>query len=606
MKGFRASIAKKTTTIFVCMVFVSSLAVGLFGYFLYRGDSIQAGADKALAIADSVAASIDADQFVATLASGEENAYWETEAAYVNDVAARTGTEYIYVLDANYDDQVYYFAEGVDTSITSSDFRLGTTEAIVGEDGEDIYAVEMFDTIRTGQPTVTEAYPSGEYGTMVSGFAPILADDGTVVGVVGVDLSIQSVTAAANTFGLITIIIVLSFSVVFGIASWLFVSKTIGKPIKAVTEASGKIAKGDMDVDIRTKSIDEIGQLAEAFRTMAAATRVQVEALERLAHGDLTVDVQRRSDKDLMSISMQETIDNLNRLFKEIYAGTEQVSNASDQIASSAQSLAQGAIEQAGTVDHLAITIAEVADKTQENAQQATKAAQLAGTIRDNAETGKGQMEQMVQAVREIDEASQSIGKVIKVIDDIAFQTNILALNAAVEAARAGQYGKGFAVVADEVRSLAAKSAASAKDTASLIENSLEKTALGVKIAGETASSLDEIVSGVNESGQIVENIAKASEEQSTSLLEINASVEQVSHVVQQNSAAAEQSAATSEEMSGQASSLQSLLSQFRLKSGGAELPAGNPSPVKALPESIPEPELAQLPVAPAPGEPLF
>ena len=171
-----------------------------------------------------------------------------------------------------------------------------------------------------------------------------------------------------------------------------------------------------------------------------------------------------------------------------------------------------------------------------------------------------------MRAVQEINEASQSIANVIKVIDDIAFQTNILALNAAVEAARAGQHGAGFAVVADEVRNLAAKSADAAKDTGALIENSVRAAELGVRIANSTSKSLDDIVAGINESVDIVNDIAHSSEEQAQAIGKINSNIDEVTQVVQQNSATAEQSAAASQQMSGQSEMLKSLVARFRLK----------------------------------------
>jgi methyl-accepting chemotaxis protein len=181
-------------------------------------------------------------------------------------------------------------------------------------------------------------------------------------------------------------------------------------------------------------------------------------------------------------------------------------------------------------------------------------------------------MNEMTSAVKDINQASQSIGKVIKVIDDIAFQTNILALNAAVEAARAGQHGKGFAVVAEEVRNLAAKSADAARETGTLIANSTEKAELGSRIAGETAASLAEIVSGISESNQFINEIAQSSEQQSSGIEQINSGISQVAHVVQQNSATAEESAAASEEMNGQSSMLEGLISRFKLRNEGKSL----------------------------------
>ena len=213
----------------------------------------------------------------------------------------------------------------------------------------------------------------------------------------------------------------------------------------------------------------------------------------------------------------------------------------------------------------LSSSISEVAGKTNQNAKVAKETAGLTNMIHNRAKTGASQMENMMQAVRDINEASTQISKVIKVIDDIAFQTNILALNAAVEAARAGQHGKGFAVVAEEVSNLAAKSAEAARETGGLIENSVEKANLGLKIATETSESLNEIVEGIIKSTTVVTQIAKSSEEQSEAIAQINTGIEQVSQVIQLNSATSQESAAAADEMSNQADMLSNALSQFKL-----------------------------------------
>jgi len=238
----------------------------------------------------------------------------------------------------------------------------------------------------------------------------------------------------------------------------------------------------------------------------------------------------------------------------------------SKQVADGAQSLSQGSTEQATAIEQLSSSIVEIAERTKVNAAITDKTSKLSATIKGNAEKGSRQMDDMISAVKEINEASHSISKIIKTIDDIAFQTNILALNAAVEAARAGQHGKGFAVVAEEVRNLASKSAEAAKDTGDMIQNTMDKAELGFRIAGETAASLSEIVSGINASSRLIAEIANTSEQQSLGIAQINAGIDRVAQVVQQNSATAEQSAAASEEMSGQSDVLLQLIAQFQLE----------------------------------------
>ncbi|MCL2013641.1 MAG: methyl-accepting chemotaxis protein [Oscillospiraceae bacterium] len=353
------------------------------------------------------------------------------------------------------------------------------------------------------------------------------------------------------------------------------IAKPIAKPLTALSSFLKRAAStGDLvlqpedsqAIDKYSRLKDETGQVMEDAAAFVRHIAEIAEALEVIAAGDLTHEMMTQSDKDTMGVALAHLFENLNNIFGEIKAATNQVAAGSKQIADGSQSLAQGTTQQAAAVEQLSSSIAHIAQKTKDNAEMAARAADFADSIKDSAEKGSRRMDDMMEAVKDINQASQNIEKVIKVIDDIAFQTNILALNAAVEAARAGQHGKGFAVVAEEVRNLASKSAEAAKDTGSLITNSIEKADLGARISGETAESLEEIVSGINESGQIVAQIAKSSEEQSAEIAQINTGIDQVAKVIQQNSATAQQSAAASEEMSGQSGVLEDLIMQFKLK----------------------------------------
>ena len=356
---------------------------------------------------------------------------------------------------------------------------------------------------------------------------------------------------------------------------YMVVSNMIRKPLTLLSAfmkkagSTGDIALSPADVENigkLAKKEDEIGQTIGGSAAFVGHVTNIANKLEMIADGDLSFDVQLLSEEDTMGKSMRQMMGKLNNMFTEIFAATNQVSTGSKQVADGAQILAQGSTEQAASIEELSGSIAEIAERTKTNAAIADKTAKLSTTIKENAEKGSRQMNEMIMAVDEINEASRNIGKIIKTIDDIAFQTNILALNAAVEAARAGQHGKGFAVVAEEVRNLASKSAEAASDTGSMIQNSMEKAELGARIAGETAESLKGIVSGIVESSQLVTEIAKSSDEQSSGISEINIGIDQVAQVVQQNSATAQESAATSEEMSGQSAILQQLVRQFKLK----------------------------------------
>jgi len=405
--------------------------------------------------------------------------------------------------------------------------------------------------------------------------------------------SSADITAQSQTM-IITLIVVAVAAVVIATLLAAYISKIISSPLVVLTEFMQHAAKtgnlsftGEQATSIAkySQNKDELGQCIAATSEFMHEINEEMDLLEKIGGGDLTITPKVLSEHDKVGKALNKVVDNLNNMFSEIQSSTNQVATGSKQIADGAQSLAQGSTEQAASVQQLSSSITAIAQKTKENADMASRAASLASNIKTSAEKGSGQMSEMMMAVRDINESSQNISKVIKSIDDIAFQTNILALNAAVEAARAGQHGKGFAVVAEEVRNLAAKSAEAAKDTESLIADSIAKAELGSKIADETSESLTEIVSGIGESSKLVSEIASSSEEQTLSITQINTGIDQVAQVTQQNSATAEESAAASEEMSGQSAMLEQLISQFKLRNtqGFGQLPSTSNSPAPVM-----------------------
>jgi methyl-accepting chemotaxis protein len=380
----------------------------------------------------------------------------------------------------------------------------------------------------------------------------------------GFDRSNQYSTETRNT--IIVMISIVVVAVIISIILGLFISRTISKPVTKMVEVADKLAVGDINVNIQTDTKDEIGNLADSFSRMIANIREQALAAEKIAAGDLTIDVAVKSENDLLGKKLYEMVEKNNEILTNISSASEQVASGAKQVSDSSISLSQGATEQASSIEELTASIEEISSQTNQNADNANQANALAEAAKANAIQGNDQMKEMLKAMEAINESSANISKIIKVIDEIAFQTNILALNAAVEAARAGQHGKGFAVVAEEVRNLAARSANAAKETTDMIESSIKKVDGGTKIASETADALNKIVEGVAKVANLVNNIAIASNEQATGISQINQGVMQVSQVVQTNSATSEESAAASEELSGQAELLREQVSRFKLR----------------------------------------
>lgn len=306
----------------------------------------------------------------------------------------------------------------------------------------------------------------------------------------------------------------------------------------------------------------------EAVNTVAAYITELTGVLGRLAEGDLTQEIETEYKGDFVALrdSINRIVWSMNDVLLNIRQAADQVASGSIQVSSGNQAVSQGATEQASSIEELSASIAQIAEQTRTNAEYARKSNENSLLGKKEAMEANQQMSEMLKSMAEINESSENIYKIIKVIDDIAFQTNILALNAAVEAARAGAHGKGFAVVAEEVRSLAARSAQAAKETADLIEGSIRKTESGTKIANATAEALGKIVTSVEGAVKLGEEIAMQSETQATGIMQLNQGIEQLSMVVQSNSATAQEGAAASEELSGQAELLKEKIANFKLQ----------------------------------------
>jgi methyl-accepting chemotaxis protein len=553
------SLSTAVSIIVIIMVLVSVVVVALLAYVAYRQDTIDMHGARVLAIAQAVAADVDGDSMAKALAAKEKDAQWDRVKAFADKTAIDTDTQYLYIMGADHSTGYFtYYAEGKNPRVPDAEIDF------LGQEDASIYGDAAFEVLETGIPVVKGIVVTEDFGSLVSGYTAIFDSAGNVVGLAGADVSMETALSNVNAFALRTIIIIIAFIVIFSLIVVRFLNSRIRQPINLVLAAAARISSGELGVSISYNKDDEIGQLFEAFNRMTGATARQVEIFKKISGGDLSVVVQPRGDRDELAFAMRDTVENLRQMLDTFRSSAESLKYSADKIAEDAGLVARDANSEIAVADGIEESAIDIMKKTQENADAADAANDLIMDMAEMVMEGSSQIERMVETVDAIRASYQSITKIVDSIDGIAFQTNILALNAAVEAARAGQFGKGFAVVADEVSSLAAKSSASARGAAELIERAQRQVADGVNATKDAAETFDEIVKKIGESGTMLNAITETSAQQSESIARINQDIARMNDMIRRTAASAESSASVSDELSGSARQLTETMDRYK------------------------------------------
>jgi methyl-accepting chemotaxis protein len=367
-------------------------------------------------------------------------------------------------------------------------------------------------------------------------------------------------------------------------------------PVKEAIDVMQEMSKGNLNVKVTGDYKGDLADIKDALNNTIENMKNMLEeisnTLGEMSRGNLDVEITSEYYGNFTEIkkSINGIIASLNETMLEIKKSADQVTVGARQVSEGMQETSMGATEQASSIEELSASVAQIMTQTQDNNKKVAIAGELAGAAQSESAKGNDQMSRLKEAMTGISESSDKISKIIKVMDDISFQTNILALNASVEAARAGVHGKGFAVVAEEVRNLAGRSAQAAKETTELIEGSVLKVKAGTELAELTSQSLNNIKMGAREAADRIGEITAASNELATAISQVNSGIEQISQVVQTNSATAEEGAAASEELYSQAELFKETVAKFRFKDQAVEQKADVP----AIKEAIKEKEALQ------------
>lgn len=476
-----------------------------------------------------------------------------------------------------YLDSISRIVSGIQIEDTGGIFLVDTrTDTIIGHRDPDIVGKQLGEVEGEVYAHAYERVLRGDtglklYGSTYVQVAKVPGSEWVAVAYV----SQGEVLAELRQLTVIMVIMAVLAMVALTLLVVIQVRSIIGRPVAELSQAATRIAEGELNQTIRYQSNDELGVLADDFNRVTARLRDYVvyineiaEKLREIAGGNLAFTLKQEYTGEFSKIkdSLEEISYQLNGVMGQLHSASRDVAAGAEQVSSGAMELSQGSSEQAAEVEVLAGHINSVSESVHRIAQGAQRVSQISQDVKEGLTQSSEKMQNLTEMIQDISDHSTEIHRIVKTIEDIAFQTNILALNAAVEAARAGEAGKGFAVVADEVRMLAGKSSEAAKETTVLLGQTVDSMERGARAAQDTSASMLAVVAQADEMGRLIDGIADYTQEQSANTLEITQGIEQISNVVQTNVATAETSAAASEELSGQAAMLKELVSKFRLK----------------------------------------